>query len=179
MPGWAILPWLKGGPWPPCCRPGPPLLPDGFWGVPLDAVEWHADRALGAAEWHESRHMRSCQEMSCHSMLPSGTRTAHSAPSSGTVGPRGPGARNLAHSSPRTPDPVQAPEAGGLRPQATPSHIAREDRSAGGTTARAASWGCPIPAIERVCKACAGAGPTCGGAKHTCAGAGPTPVLHR
>lgn len=42
---------------------GPPLLPDGFWGVPLDAVEWHADRALGAAEWHESRHMRSCQEM--------------------------------------------------------------------------------------------------------------------
>ena len=83
-----------------------------------------------------------------------------------------------AHSPPRTPDPVQAPEAGWLRPQVMPSHLAREDRSAGGTTARAASWGRPIPAVEWVCKACHGAGPTCGGAKHTCHGAGPMLVLH-
>ena len=32
-----------------------------------------------------------------------------------------------------------------------PSYLAREDRSAGGATARAASWGCPIPAVEWVC----------------------------
>lgn len=39
-------------------------------------------------------------------------------------------------------------------------------------------WGRPIPAVEWVCKACHGAGPTCGGAKHTCHGAGPMLVLH-
>ena len=28
--------------------------------VPLNAIEWHAHRALDATEWRGSRHMRSC-----------------------------------------------------------------------------------------------------------------------
>ena len=58
--------------------------------VPLNAIEWHAHRALDATEWRGSRHMRSCQEMSCHSVLPDGTQTAHSALPSGTAGPADP-----------------------------------------------------------------------------------------
>ncbi len=175
------------GPYPLHHRPAPP---DGPWGVPLDAAEWHEDRALDATGWCGSRHMRSCQELRCHSLPPDGTPIVHSASPSGAAGSRGTGTHPAppAHlvrphrvpcaCPPRTPDPAQAPEAGRLGPQATPSHFAREDRSAGGTTAHAASLGCPIPAVEWVCKACDGTGPTCGGTKHTCDGAGPMLVLH-
>ena len=52
-------------------------------GVPLDATEWHTDRAFGDSEWHGSRHMRSCRKMLCHSTPPAGTQTAHSASPSG------------------------------------------------------------------------------------------------
>ena len=51
--------------------------------LPLGAIEWQADRALGTTEWHGSQHTRSCQEILCHSAPPSGRQTAHSAPPSG------------------------------------------------------------------------------------------------
>lgn len=82
----------------PCCPPVPStslMAPElrCITGAPLDATEWHAHRALSATEWHKGQHMRSCQEISHHSMPPSGTHIAHSTPPSGTAEPHRPAAR--------------------------------------------------------------------------------------
>ena len=109
--------------------------------VPLNAIEWHAHRALDATEWRGSRHMRSCQEMSCHSVLPDGTQTAHSALPSGTAEPRRPGVRVPSPS--RLPRPRGVFATGDVR--AAGRGALRELSSVFDRAADWAGWLVPLP----------------------------------
>ena len=145
----------------------------------------------------------------CHSMLPIGTRIAHSAPPSGTKADicavvkkcsatrccrLARPSRTRRHRVARSGFAGPAPATSRIFrrvPQVMYKHLRRGGEASSdalsprkrgqvsGWHHRSRSfWGRPIPAVEWVCKACHGAGPTCGGAKHTCHGAGPMLVLH-